>query len=98
MKVNKKVNVVDTQADFDKHCARDAKLCVIGLFNGYQGTDEAKAKFNESVEVLNHAIKKYSTFSYIAIDAVCHSEILIDLNIMAESLPNLVLYDPFKKE
>lgn len=98
MNIKKKVHEVQVQDDFDRLCPPEAKACIIGLLNGYQGTEEARNRFNESLDALNHALKKYPQFPFIWIDAVCHSELLIDLNIMSEMVPTLVIYNPGKKE
>ena len=98
MNVKKQATEVKTQAEFDRQCPPEAKACIIGLLNGYTGTEEAKAKFNESLDALTHSLKKYSQFPFIWIDAVCHSELLMDLNIMSEMIPTVVIYNPGKKE
>jgi len=66
--------------------------------NGYTGTPEASAKHEENLAVLNLALKKHPHLPFLWIDAICHSEILLTLDVQAESVPTVIVYSPVQKE
>lgn len=98
MEINKKVNEVATQEDLNKFCPPDSKACVVGLLNGNRDSEASKAKLDEGIATLTHILKKYSHLPFIWIDAICHSEVLLSLNVQSESVPTMVVYSPAYKE
>lgn len=98
MNINVKTVEITSQQELDKYCPKDSRACIIGLLNGNTEDPRTKETLDKNLEVLNHVLKKYPHIPFLWIDAVCHSEVLLTLDIQTTSVPMVIVYSPAYNE
>ena len=88
---------ITNEEDWQMHCGEAFKgICAIGLFS-----PSAQDGVLVGIDALEAAMKSMkrvgSSFRFLTIDAICHSEFSASFGIQSHELPTLVIYSPSKR-
>jgi len=92
IKQNKvKISELKTEEDIKENCMRkSSKGCIIGLFDGKD--DIVMLKHAQLLKDQGHYLN-LDEYQFFYLDASCHYEILMQLDISPEFLPTVISYN-----
>lgn len=82
----------------ETECLNKRKACFIAILDGREN-EEIKKTFDKNIEVLNALVndKDEKPFTYLWLNATCHSDLLLEFGVSVDSIPNALVYVPSKE-
>lgn len=89
---DQEVEFFSSNKAFKDRCTKDSKLCIIGLIDKKEGSDD----YLKYIKIIQGTIPQFATkaFIYGWIDARCHNEFAQAFEINEEHLPTVIFYSP----
>jgi thioredoxin-like negative regulator of GroEL len=95
----KKVAEIKSDSDFQTYCVKRGQTCIIALMNGDKSDGVSIAHLQDSEALLKKVQQRFLTrpVSFMWVDAMCHTELVMQLDVSQDFLPTVVSYNPQKK-